>query len=210
MYCVKCGNPMADNAAFCPKCGAQQRQAQPQRPVQPNYSYQQRNYGYQQPNYAYQQQAKPMKVPGVPIYDIIVYSIAGFLLLGLLLPFITKLGRGSVESQNIFGMSGEGACIFAGVLILLSFIGYGVMYLLNCDKLMWIPGAVVATAQLIATLSVAEELSTWNRYMGSMGVIGFGVGYYFVWIAASFMIAFPFVSKPLAPYIGPRKIYIKR
>ena len=53
-YCSNCGKELADNAAFCPECGAAQ-QAAPQQPA-----YQQPQPQYQQPQYQQAPQQAPV------------------------------------------------------------------------------------------------------------------------------------------------------
>jgi len=154
---------------------------------------------------------KLTKLPGTPIYDIIVYALAGLMLLGLILPFFTASAYGQSESVNIFDMEGESGCTIAGILILVSAIGYFVTYALNFDKYLYISGAVAVLAQLIAIISVGEDVSTAAKLAKAYGgSAGYGVGFWFVWVAAAAMIAFSFAAKPLEPQIGTRKIYFKR
>ncbi|MDD3504459.1 MAG: zinc-ribbon domain-containing protein, partial [Eubacteriales bacterium] len=68
MFCAKCGSQMADDAAFCPACGAKNVEIGQKQPLPTNHQAQQINtpQNFYQPQQSYQQvqqQYSPVQKP---------------------------------------------------------------------------------------------------------------------------------------------------
>ena len=221
MFCEKCGKAVEPGEKFCYNCGAaltvepvQTQQQSPATSTQMAYS-----------NQTYAPVTVQDNTKKAPIYDIIIYIAAVFMVLGTLLPTVTV----SIVnmSVNIFSFQGQALITLMGIVMLAAGVGVFVLYALNYDKYIFIAGIVQATLLLIFTIYFNSAIDKIFDLMGSgmggyggygmssmMGMarnlIGYGMGYFMMWIGSIIAIAFPFVAPRLEPYIGTRKIYIKK
>lgn len=130
MFCKNCGTQLADNQAFCPKCGAPNPASQQQQ--QPQQQYQQQ---YQQQQYPPQYPPRPVRQSQpLDLRKLFTLIAMGVLFLALIFPFfnciaITRYNGGNqapavtlTRSEFIdFGLL-SALNIFALVLLLCSFL----------------------------------------------------------------------------------------
>ena len=150
--------------------------------------------------------AQPAAKTTAPIYDIIVYASVALTLIGLMMPVISAGAMGISMSFGVFdGMLKMAGCDLTiwGLLIIVGGVGTAVLYALNYDKFLWVGGAVTALSLIMIMVTFA------SKEMLVSGV-SIGLGYFIMWLGAILSIALPFAAKPLEPYIGTRKIYIKK
>ncbi len=175
-FCTKCGAQMPDGSAFCTKCGAPMGQAAPQQAAQPVQQPMQQ--GYQQP-YA-QQPYQPVDYMATlrknsKVIKIIFACINAFLIISLILPYVSIEGYGDTYHYNRIAHSGDGDAF--GLLIMTLSL-FTIIALFTLKNKLFITLTSIYNFIITLIMLIAGHKSMHDSY---------GVGHVFVIIALVFL-----------------------
>ncbi len=175
-FCTKCGAQMPDGSAFCTKCGAPMGQAAPQQAAQPVQQPMQQ--GYQQP-YA-QQPYQPVDYMATlrknsKVIKIIFACINAFLIISLILPYVSIEGYGDTYHYNRIAHSGDGDAF--GLLIMTLSL-FTIIALFTLKNKLFITLTSIYNFVITLIMLIAGHKSMHDSY---------GVGHVFVIIALVFL-----------------------
>lgn len=175
-FCTKCGAQMPDGSAFCTKCGAPMGQATPQQAAQPVQQPMQQ--GYQQP-YA-QQPYQPVDYMAAlrknsKVIKIIFACINAFLIISLILPYVSIEGYGDTYHYNRIAHSGDGDAF--GLLIMTLSL-FTIIALFTLKNKLFITLTSIYNFIITLIMLIAGHKSMHDSY---------GVGHVFVIIALVFL-----------------------
>lgn len=175
-FCTKCGAQMPDGSAFCTKCGAPMGQATPQQAAQPVQQPMQQ--GYQQP-YA-QQPYQPVDYMATlrknsKVIKIIFACINAFLIISLILPYVSIEGYGDTYHYNRIAHSGDGDAF--GLLIMTLSL-FTIIALFTLKNKLFITLTSIYNFIITLIMLIAGHKTMHDSY---------GVGHVFVIIALVFL-----------------------
>ncbi len=175
-FCTKCGAQMPDGSAFCTKCGAPMGQATPQQAAQPVQQPMQQ--GYQQP-YA-QQPYQPVDYmaslrQNAKVIKIIFACIHAFLIISLILPYVSIEGYGDTYHYNRIAHGGDGDAF--GLLIMILSL-FTIIALFTLKNKLFITLTSIYNFLITLIMLIAGHKTMHDSY---------GVGHVFVIIALVFL-----------------------
>lgn len=174
-FCTKCGAQMPDGSAFCTKCGAPMGQAAPAQAAPVQQPMQQ---GYQQP-YA-QQPYQPVDYmaslrQNAKVIKIIFACINAFLIISLILPYVSIEGYGDTYHYNRIAHGGDGDAF--GLLIMTLSL-FTIIALFTLKNKLFITLTSIYNFLITLIMLIAGHKTMHDSY---------GVGHVFVIIALVFL-----------------------
>ncbi len=180
-FCTKCGAQMPDGSAFCTKCGAPMGQAAPAQAApqaQPAQQFNQPQQGFQQP-YA-QQPYQPVDYmaslrQNAKVIKIIFACINAFLIISLILPYVSIEGYGDTYHYNRIAHGGDGDAF--GLLIMILSL-FTIIALFTLKNKLFITLTSIYNFLITLIMLIAGHKTMHDSY---------GVGHVFVIIALVFL-----------------------
>lgn len=180
MFCIKCGNQLADGARFCPKCGfevdaAPVSQGAPGQTGQAS-AYQNAGPSQGQSNFASSASSAvssiPREIAGVSIFSIVAIAVSAIALIFAFLPWLeSSYGLQSLGVISSYGsaLTGKSYASFADSYSVIGFFGlagalgsYGVggyVFLLDIVALLWIVAVLATIAGVVVMFVTSNHLN---------------------------------------------------